>query len=64
MTHDLAMFDQVAASLYVKGLSTYEIAKGLQVSQGKVARALRRVGMPMRPLSRAIRNAYNKKAAG
>lgn len=51
---DLA-FDQLAARFYRTGLSTYEVAGCLGSSQGRVARALKRMGMPLRSMAEAQR---------
>lgn len=54
VTKDLATFDDLVRHLYVDcTLSTYQIAKGLRCSQGKVAKSLKRSQTPRRTFHQA-----------
>lgn len=51
---EYAEFDTRCASLYRSGLSTYQVAKELKVTQGAVARSLRRSKTKRRSISDAM----------
>lgn len=53
-------YDAKIADLYSRGLSTYQVSARLGVSQGMVAKALRRAGTPRRSMSDAQFNRYSK----
>lgn len=49
----LRPLDQAVSKLYRDGLSTYEIAQSLRLTQGRVARSLRRTNTSRRDKSEA-----------
>ena len=59
---ELRVFEKRCAALYDQGMSTYDIAARMACSQGKVAKALRRMGKPRRSFSESVRLARSRMA--